>query len=144
MVEKPVTVARFIWLDDAEEAGSLLRGYGIDCSVGHRHLLSWYPHLSVALRGAELIVNESLVPDAMEILQSRLREKLVWCPRCDSPNVVAGRRSGWLVFFLFALGAIPVRPLPRLWRCRNCGFKWKSRHESCGKTHCDKGMGRAD
>ncbi len=129
MADKLVTAARFVWLDDAEEAASVLRGYGIESSISSRNLLSWYPQLSVALRGANLQVRNSRLADAMEILRETVWQKIVRCPVCDSASEVGGRRCGWLVFAVFTLGGVPVRPLPRRWRYRDCGCRWKSRHE---------------
>jgi hypothetical protein len=142
MAEKHVTLRRFLWLDEAELASAVLRGSGVECWIGDRYFLSWYPYLSVALGGVTLQVSESQAGNARDILRGALQEEEVRCPNCDSGNVIMGMRCGWFMFGVYltilvivpllvllawTLAGVSFRRLRTRWRCDDCGFRWKSR-----------------
>jgi len=141
MSEKLVTLRRFLWPYEAEQAQALLRGYGIRSLMPDGRFLSWQPHLSVALGGVRLQVAESDAVAAEDILKTAFLEEEVRCPRCGSAIV----KQGWpwwvtctlllgavliplIIFGLLACATAGVRLRgPRIARrCGACGLRWKS------------------
>ena len=51
------------------------------------------------------------------------------CPSCGSKKVKSKRRMGWaFIIFLFVsmgLGLIMIPFLPKEYKCRECGARWK-------------------
>ena len=127
MAENLVVARRFLWPMDAEVAASILRARGVECAVADTGILSWYPFYSVALGGVRLHVCESEVAEATEILQWAYRQEEMRCPNCDSVDLLALGRSGWVMLALCAWRWVPAHPLKRKWKCRDCSFTWESR-----------------
>lgn len=137
-----VTLARFLWLAEADLATAALRGYGVECFLADEHFLFWFPVHSVALGGVKLRVKESDAPDAIEILRRAVGEEKIDCPKCGSANVLTKERRSRFVFGLsacvlaymlalwggFIAGYIPPRRLKRTYRCEDCGFTWEYRY----------------
>ena len=72
MDEKLVTVATFLFPDEAKLARTLLQSASIRCYLAHEHTLSIVWTWTYALGGLRLMVPVSLVDEVKEILQSVL------------------------------------------------------------------------
>jgi len=130
--EKLVMVASFRDLSEALLAKGRLETVGIDCSLSDDNVVRMDWFWSNAMGGVKLIVPESQVEAAFELLSCDQQVApggegmpLIQCPKCGSQEVEAVDPDRGVR--LLALSIIKL-PLPRIdpvhWQCASCGSKW--------------------
>ena len=138
--EKIITVHTFTFPNEAVIIRSRLESEGILCFVQDELTTQLLPFYSNTVGGAKLQVKESDAPRAIEILKEagilgdeneqpevkkeKRQVKMVGdkpiCPFCDSEEIAAVKRPGWL-FLLTSLPFIAPSPfLNRKYYCFDC------------------------
>ena len=134
MSGKLITIATFNQLIDTQLYKTKIESEGIECFIVDERILSkdWlYPYV---VGGIKLEVNVTDVERAIEILhQTDSMEDVVsennepHCPNCNSSDVHYEKFSQRFVFTSWLHLSIPSPFLRKKWRCRKCGYTWKTK-----------------
>ena len=84
--DRPVVVARFTNLIDAELAKSVLDGAGIACALQNDHVVGVLPHLYNAVGGVEVCVGEDDVEAARTLLEEPFPKEPPKDPRLSAAD----------------------------------------------------------
>ncbi|MFT3703474.1 MAG: DUF2007 domain-containing protein [Agriterribacter sp.] len=126
-----VVIRTFDTYIDANIILGKLQSEGIPCFLRDEYTVTIDPILSNAIGGIKLVVPESEVERAKELLKSFDEEKkaVLQCPQCHSRNVEyisnPAKSGNWLsaiMGFFFASYALSIK---KVYHCFNCGFEFE-------------------
>jgi DNA-directed RNA polymerase subunit RPC12/RpoP len=114
---------------DANITLSRVQQEGISCWLQNETSATIAPFLANSVGGIKLMVAETQVERAVELLEQFRNEKesILRCPRCHSSNVelVAAPRkaSNWLGVFVGLLSDFAISG-EKVYHCYDCGFEF--------------------
>jgi hypothetical protein len=143
-----ITVAAFSDSAHAHIARGFLEAEGIESEIADEHVVGVHWLYSNAIGGVKLLVPETDVARALELLGRRSEvspEESVefravagsgdQCPSCDSEDVVPSHlaeriKALTLLGILPTVLAVPFVLWSNEWRCKECGHTWKPNTET--------------
>jgi putative signal transducing protein len=108
---------------------SRLQQEGISCWLQNETSATIAPFLANSLGGIKLMIAESQVDRAVELLEQFKNEKesILKCPRCHSSNVelvsTPRKASNWLGVLVGLLSEFAISG-EKVYHCFNCGFEF--------------------
>jgi putative signal transducing protein len=129
MGDKLITVESFSTVMEAQLASGKLESSGIWATIFDENVINTNWMYSNALGGVKVKVREEDIAEAREILKIDSGEKeakgetLGVCPRCGDNKIEYSFNKGGSILTWLALG-IPLLPVKKRLRCRNCGNDW--------------------
>ena len=114
---------------DANITLARLQQEGISCWLQNETSATITPFLANSLGGIKLMVAESQVERAVELLEKfrSFKESILRCPRCHSSNIelveAPRKASNWLGVFVGLLSEFVISS-ERIYHCYNCGFEF--------------------
>jgi len=135
MTEKLVKIAEFSQSMEAHFSKTRLESEGIECFINDEFTVNMNWLFSNAIGGVKLLVKESDVGRAVEILQQEpaiggvveIGSDEPHCPECNSSDVYYEKFSRRAIFASWLLLGIPFPFFKRKWVCRKCRHQWKAR-----------------
>lgn len=128
---KLVTVRRYLNVQEALLAKSLLESAGISCFLGDENTIriDWF--LPNALGGVKLLVTDADVTAANELLNQQPESFTTdagnyaqpRCPSCGSSDLSLGA-TGSIDYGPLTIN-LPRAPTPDGWTCNACGHRWE-------------------
>lgn len=132
MSEQLVTVASFSTALEAHLAKGKLESSGIWATVFDEQVVNTNWMYSNAIGGVKVKVHERDIADARAILRTDSSveevtvEPLGTCPLCGNTEIECSANKKWTILTWLFLG-VPLFPVRRRLRCKNCGNEWKSK-----------------
>lgn len=135
-----VVLTTFVNYMEAHLCQMHLQEEGINCWLKDENTVTIDPILTNAIGGIKLMVHESQLERAAELLRimKNKEHKAAPCPNCNSLNVeyiVTNRKAGnWLsALITFVLGDFAMAP-HKLYHCFDCGFEFDAPAEKEDST----------
>lgn len=122
------TVARVMWIHEADLIKSKLELHGINAFIPDEGMATANPLLGNAIGGIRVQVADGDFEAARAIIgetEQPVEKGDLICPSCGSDQVDYGRLSKQAFFFSILLAGIPFLWLKRESACRACGHRWK-------------------
>lgn len=131
-------VATFLEPNQAHVARSRLEAEGIRAALDGEHHIAMDWLISNAIGGVKLLVHESDVEVAKQILQAGAPEigddetgddsdsGLEHCPSCGSTNVYRVRFKRGFIFISILLLGFPIPFFSHKMECETCGHRWSN------------------
>lgn len=131
-----ISIYSFTNYIDANIMLGRMKDAGIECWLKNENTTTIMPIWTTAMGGIQLMVEESDVQGATEILQQIKEEKKQFntCPKCGSHDVEyinsIRKPVNWLsAAVTFLLGDVALMPEQR-YHCFNCGCEYKKPEEA--------------
>ena len=147
--ERIVPLTSFLDYGRAHLARATLEEAGIDCMLGDQNINLIHPLYANIVGGIKLLVRESDLEAAGEVLASVAREhgadstavdggsqadeardlgaEEPACPQCESNFVQRVGITFWLLLAAMCMLGLPFIFIKPRWRCTACGHQWASR-----------------
>jgi predicted Zn-ribbon and HTH transcriptional regulator len=135
-----VVVGRFSQPHEAHLARSVLQAAGIEAIVADDHIVAVNWLYSNVVGGVKVLVPVADADMARAVLATpaqvdaeavaaddltSLRSEVDRCPKCGSHNLVPTAPGRRLLFLSWLLVGIPIFPVLRRTRCRDCGYRFR-------------------
>ncbi len=144
MTERLVAIANFAFgpdpVGEAHLARLRLQEQGVPCYLDGEYFASTLWLYSMTNQGVKLMVKESDVQRAQQILGKDANMKLEEgdevnpaCPSCGSEDVEFERFSRTVFYISILIFRFPVPWFEGRYKCRSCGHKWKKQSPQGGK-----------
>jgi len=108
----------------------MLENNGIRCFLTNENFSNLMPHYNGVMgAGVQIMIEESDLEKAQELILSPSKENGIVCPNCDSSNVQFGLGTNKIkkifVVLISLLTWIPFGNIKNIYYCQNCKTEFK-------------------